>query len=1161
MLSLIMEPPDSSLLYSGNYDQILVGLSVIVAIFASYAALRVSHFLATSTTGIATRRYWIVGGSLCLGIGIWAMHFIGMLAFTLPCSTNYDAQITFLSTIPGILASALALSIISRKQISARHLVIGGLLIGAGIGTMHYSGMAAMRLNGLIRYDISLFILSIFIAIALAILALWLKFRLQTLPAPWDKWSTIISAIVLGTAVSGMHYTAMAAAYFIREGDSTVSTAGIAPALLSAIVLAATSLIIVITLAATYLNRPNQFSIKISYKLIGILIACWTSAAWLSADYYYNRLTDNLYQQEIQLASQKAELISGNLKDNIELLKAIALIYSRDSNTLQALRLFGANIAPSTEDKKILQQRLSENNILKEFNDNLQIASSSLGADALFVINAAGDCIASSNAGKTDSFIGTNFADRDYFRLAKAGAHGQQYAIGKVSKIPGLFYSHAVFEKDRFIGIVAVKRNIAQFSKWLNQSGAFITDANGVIVLASDKNLEHHYLPEAPLLKLSAEKKLLQYGSKTRLTPLTMLPWEQHRFAAAILMEGRPTVYSVREMSGDAITVYATRTLDEVVHLDAEKTWLFLLLAITGSMLIVAASAIVLYLRESQRTAADLRIAASAFEAQEGMLITDVSGIILRVNKAFTTITGYTATDAIGQNPKLLSSGRHDTNYYRIMWEQINTTGSWEGEIWNRRKNGEIFPEYLTITSVKDDSGTVTHYVGTFNDITTDKLAADEIKLLAFYDHLTGLPNRRLLTDRITHALASSKRDERQGAVLFIDLDNFKALNDTLGHDIGDMLLKQVAQRLLACVREGDTVARLGGDEFVVMLEDLNVCSEEAAAQTESAAGNILKALNQPYQLANHETHSTPSIGATLFGKTRISIDELFKQADIAMYQAKKAGRNTLRFFDPLMQEAIDTRASLEAELRNAIEYQQLQLYYQIQVDNSQHVLGAETLLRWIHPERGMISPAQFIPLAEETGLILPIGLWVLDTACAQLKLWECQSTTRDLVLAVNVSARQFRQADFVSQVVNIIQKHAINPFHLKLELTESLLLENIEAIISTMNELKQIGIQFSLDDFGTGYSSLQYLKKLPLDQLKIDQSFVRDITFDSSDKAIVKTIIAMAHSLNLDVIAEGVETEKQRQMLLDKGCTHFQGYLFGKPVPVAQFEASLKQD
>ncbi len=437
--------------------------------------------------------------------------------------------------------------------------------------------------------------------------------------------------------------------------------------------------------------------------------------------------------------------------------------------------------------------------------------------------------------------------------------------------------------------------------------------------------------------------------------------------------------------------------------------------------------------------------------------------------------------------------------------------------------------------------------------------AEEEIRNLAFYDPLTRLPNRRLLLERLKQAWVSSARNGQHGALLFIDLDNFKSLNDTLGHHFGDLLLQQVARRLVACVRKTDTVARLGGDEFVVMLEDLSEQDIEAAAQTEIIGNKMLAALDQPYQLSTHVYHCTASIGITLFGAGQPSIDELMKQADIAMYQAKKAGRNALRFFYPEMQEAISGRVSLGNELRGALENRQFQLHYQIQVDSSRHPIGAEALIRWLHPEHGLVSPPLFIPLAEETGLIVPIGQWVIETACAQISAWQKDPLARDMVLAVNVSAKQFRQAGFAAEIKNAVQRHAINPTLLKLELTEGMLLENIEETVATMNILAELGIQFSLDDFGTGYSSLQYLKRLPLDQIKIDQSFVRDIATDASDKAIVVTIIAIANSLGLEVIAEGVETEEQRQFLLYNDCNHFQGYLFSKPLPLEQFEALLK--
>jgi diguanylate cyclase (GGDEF)-like protein/PAS domain S-box-containing protein len=563
---------------------------------------------------------------------------------------------------------------------------------------------------------------------------------------------------------------------------------------------------------------------------------------------------------------------------------------------------------------------------------------------------------------------------------------------------------------------------------------------------------------------------------------------------------------------------------------------------------------------EKRSLKSDLRIAASAFEAQGGLMITDANGVILQVNQAFTDTTGYTTEEIVGQTPRILKSGRHDKAFYQDMWQSISQTGSWQGEIWDRHKNGKIYPKWLTISAVRGDDGAITHYVGSHLDITERKAAEEQIRQLAFYDPLTQLPNRQLLLDRIKRALVLSERSGLKGALLFIDMDNFKSINDTMGHAMGDKLLQQVAERLNSCVRESDTVARLGGDEFVVMLENLSENRLDVAAQTEAIGEKILIALSQPYRLNTHAYRSSSSIGATLFSGDQLEVEELLKQSDIAMYQAKKSGRNALRFFDPQMQHAINTRASLESELYQALEQKQFHLHYQIQVNASRQPVGAEALIRWLHPERGLVAPAQFIMLAEETGLILPVGKWVLETACAQLKAWELDEQTRKLVLAVNISARQFHQPDFVAQVRAIVNQHAINPNLLKLEPTESLLLTDTADTVATMKELKKIGIQLSLDDFGTGYSSLQYLKLLPLNQIKIDQSFVRDIATDPNDAAIVQTIIAMSKALGLEVIAEGVETDAQREFLEQNGCHTFQGFLFGRPMPIDMFQASLKQ-
>ena len=457
------------------------------------------------------------------------------------------------------------------------------------------------------------------------------------------------------------------------------------------------------------------------------------------------------------------------------------------------------------------------------------------------------------------------------------------------------------------------------------------------------------------------------------------------------------------------------------------------------------------------------------------------------------------------------------------------------------------------------DGSVVSH--GFTMDITDRKHAEQEIERLAFYDALTGLPNRRMLLDRLQRAVAATSRTQQFGALLFIDLDNFKDLNDTLGHDMGDHLLSQVAARLLACVRETDTVARFGGDEFVVMLETLRPELTEAASQAEIVAEKLLASLNQPFALGGQQHYSTPSIGITLFGDERLSVDELLKRADLAMYQAKGAGRNTQRFFDPDMQAAVNARSNLEADLRQGLARGELCVYYQPVVDHRARLAGVEALVRWRHPVRGMISPADFIPLAEQTGLILPLGQQVLQTACQQLQRWGERKQTRHLSVSVNVSARQFRQPGFVAEVLQTLQVCGADPRKLKLELTESLLLGDVEDTIARMEQLKREGVGFALDDFGTGYSSLSYLKRLPLDQVKIDQGFVRDVLTDPNDAAIVRTILALAESLDLEVVAEGVETTGQLAFLRLHGCEGFQGYLFGRPGPVEDIDAYLSYE
>ena len=530
-------------------------------------------------------------------------------------------------------------------------------------------------------------------------------------------------------------------------------------------------------------------------------------------------------------------------------------------------------------------------------------------------------------------------------------------------------------------------------------------------------------------------------------------------------------------------------------------------------------------------------------------------------NQASEQLYGYTAEEALGGNLLDLIIPPPMRDGVRAHLQHMFATGEVipAGELQLQRKDGtpvHVFSSHAYIQV----PGHPPEMFCIDIDISGRKAAEDEARYLAFYDALTQLPNRRLLVDRLQQVLVNGARSGLTTAVLFVDLDNFKTLNDTRGHEVGDLLLKDVAQRLRSCVREQDTVARLGGDEFVVVLQNLSSDAPEAAAQARTLGELILAQLRQPYELAGHEHHFTASIGVTLLNHQRDSVDEVLKQADMAMYRAKDDGRNTLRFFDPDMQQAVNRRALLETELHNGLRRAQFLLLYQPQVDSQGRVTGAEALVRWQHPVQGMVPPSEFIPLAEESGLILPLGQWVMETALRQQARWQQDPLFAHLSLAINVSARQFLQDDFVAQVLALVQQTGANPAQIKLELTESLLLDNVDSVIATMRALKAHGLGFSLDDFGTGYSSLSYLKRLPLDQIKIDQGFVRDVLLDASDAAIARSIIALAGSLGLSVIAEGVETTAHHQFLLAHGCQAFQGYLFGRPLTLEDFENRVRQ-
>ena len=805
-----------------SYNPYLVALSIIIAIISSFTSFGSLERINASSDRLQ-QTLWLMFGAVSMGIGIWAMHFIGSLALILPIVVSYDLSITILSVIPAIMASTVVFWLMNQAQFNLKHLLFCGVLLGAGISTMHYTGMAAMELNASMVYLKSIFILSVVVAIILATIALKIKFAAMS----QDKCQFInkkqcLGALVMGVAVSGMHYTAMQAVIFIP------------------------------------VEETNPFS-----KVID------------------------------------ASVLSGIIALVVLLLLIVALLV--------------------------------------------------------------------------------------------------------------------------------------------------------------------------------------------------------------------PHIFRFREM---------VNTL--------------------------------------QKNEEDLKIAAIAFQTHEAILVTDADKKIIRINKAFTRIMGYSESDILGKTPKAFGSEKQDEFFYKNFWNTVINEGKWSGEIWNRRKNGEIFPEWQTVSAVKDEQDKITHYVSFFSDITDYKLAEKEIEKLAFYDPLTELPNRRLLHERLEHELNIARRYQRAGILLFLDLDHFKHINDSLGHSIGDQLLIKTAQRLQSLLRESDTAVRLGGDEFVILVSAQDGIHADLLEQSNIIAEKVIKALNNPYLIGEHELFVSASIGITLYTGIDETAETLLKRADTAMYQAKDAGRNTFRFYQHSMQEAADSRLLIEKNLRVAISKNEISLQYQPQISDDNKLIGVEALVRWKHSELGMISPVEFIPVAEETGLIIPLGQWIVEMVCQQIKRWDKQEIHIPYI-AINISAKQFHQADFVSMLVHTVFEHQIKPDRVMLEITERVFLDNLEEANDKMNVLKQNGFAFSIDDFGTGYSSLTYLKRLPFDQLKIDQSFVRGLVNQSTDVAIVKAIIVMAQSMNLNLVAEGVETAEHLKYLYEFGCHDYQGYYFSKPLAAEQLGEYIK--
>jgi diguanylate cyclase (GGDEF)-like protein/PAS domain S-box-containing protein len=560
---------------------------------------------------------------------------------------------------------------------------------------------------------------------------------------------------------------------------------------------------------------------------------------------------------------------------------------------------------------------------------------------------------------------------------------------------------------------------------------------------------------------------------------------------------------------------------------------------------------------ERERAAEQLRLAGEVFEnASEGIVVTDASAAILSVNRAFTAITGYSAEEVSGQNPRFLASGQHDRAFFEGLWGTIAQTGHWQGEVWNRRKDGEAYPQWLSITTVRNDAGEATHHIGVFSDISERKAADERVRFLAQHDPLTSLPNRALIMDRLEHALASALRSGNRVALLFVDLDRFKTVNDSLGHHVGDRLLQHVAERLRECVRETDTVARLGGDEFLVLLPELRTMQGAS-----DVAEKVLRTLAAPATVEGHELTISPSIGISVYPTDGANGETLLKNADAAMYHAKERGRNNFQFYTEDMNARALETLTLEKSLRRALAGDELRLHYQPQVDlASGRICGAEALVRWSDPDGNPVPPTRFLSVAEERGLILPLGEWVLREACAQNRRWQ-DAGLPPLPVAVNVSPQQFRQRDLPGQIRAILDETGLAPAFLELEMTEAVLVPDADVRLDMLRELRDMGLSLAVDDFGTGYSSLSYLSRFPLRKLKVDLSFIRGLDDNPHAAAITRAVIAMARSLDLRVVAEGVENEHQLELLRQLGCDEIQGHLFCPPVTAEALADLLRSE
>lgn len=950
------------------YDYGLVALSFILAVIASFSALG----LASRIPHISKDRalLWLSGGAVAMGLGIWSMHFVGMLALHLPIPLAYDLNITLASVAIAIVASGIALYLVRNGIRSRQGLYASASLMGLGIAGMHYTGMAAMKMSPAIEYSPSMVLLSIVIAISASLFALRFSFA-QSRSAPLlFSQRNFGAALLMGVAIAGMHYTGMAAANFDPASICLASPKGIDTKTLAFLI----SLITVLILISTILLLA--FDIRMAEK----------NALMIKQLQHHN---EELKQRAEELAYSMTE----QLRKSHERDRMLATIVEQSEEALITTDL----------DDRITSWNHAASNIFGYTQDEV------LG---------------------------------QHISLINPDEERSDCDLGLAEKI---------------------NNEIHSFIRRQHKNGAIVY-VNIQTTALSDTDGQHN-----------------------------------------------GTIHMLRDVT------------------------------------------------QRHENHQQLVLWSSVFtNSGEGIVITDSSNRILSVNNTFTLITGYSEDEVVGKDPNLLASGRQDAGFYRAMWETLRDKGLWKGEVWNRRKNGDIYPEWLTISTLHDPQGNICNYIGIFSDATVYKRNEERIEYLAYHDKLTGLPNRSLLEDRLSQAVAHADRIDKKLAVFFLDLDRFKLVNDTLGHHIGDKLLQETALRLTETVRNDDTVCRQGGDEFIVLVQELDRIADAA-----HVAQKILDSLSGEYEVEGESIKATPSIGISIYPDDADSHEDLIKNADTAMYYAKERGRNNYQFFTQALNERIQERMQLEKELSGAINRNELSLHFQPQINlKSRSITGAEILLRWHHPVMGEVPPDRFIPIAEDSGLIDSIGEWVLMQTAQQVGEWKKQGAPIDgLCFAVNISARQLEGNRLYNCIETMFRHHPHMAGILELELTETAVMHNVEQSIRQLRELKRFDLTIAVDDFGTGYSSLGYLKRLPIDRLKIDRTFIMDIPDDPDDANITEAILRLAQTLRLTVVAEGIETEAQQTFLIEHACDIGQGHFYAHPQPADAFIRSLSDN